>query len=58
MITDTENMQQRSTLQLPLQVAPVSRVVVASSLTSDGGISPSFDLWDFVKKAGGIISQL
>jgi hypothetical protein len=56
MISDT--VQPRSSLAMPIQVAPVDRAVVASALNSDGSVNPSWDLSGFLKNMIPIAAQL
>lgn len=41
MFTDTNIVQPRRMLTMPVQVAPVDRQIVASALNGDGSVNPS-----------------
>jgi len=64
MVTDTntdnhtDNVQQRGRLSLPLQAAPVDRVVVASGLTGDGSVNPSFNWQSLIPIATSLLGAL
>jgi hypothetical protein len=54
----SERIKPRMGLNLPVQVQPVDRPVVASALNGDGSINPSFDLGGFLKQAIPIATQV